>query len=398
MVLLIRTLYILSLFIFFSMPLAQASTERDLLIQNELNCIDNHSRQDGSIGWNDVCDIPESSSQQHLDIVNQQMDQMQEPPSQRKSPPQISPQVKSRTSNKVSFDLAFQTETFDYKTGNQWPYYYSLDYSESNKVQMNGPLYGLYVSSTWRGPLHTWGDFWGKEEIPNYAKIEYDALDGSSNYKSFITGKLNGINAWKMDGRVLLGFDHVWNDTTDFTPYFGIGFRRFSNKAGGWEDFVEKNFARFTTINTLYYLPVGIETHTNLNERWDMNFKLENDFVLFGKASFSLNDIPGPFSGTDLTTGQPVSVFLKETDSNLKGGFGVRTSFKLIRKYKLCAFYIEPYFDYLYLNESQKVQEKAIGTNGTNYVSAYPDGSPYTPIYEPKNYTLEVGTRWGVQF
>ena len=81
----LRALYILPLFIFLSMSMASASNGRNLLIQNELNCIDAHPSQGSTISWDDVCYVPESSYQQHMDIVNRQLDQAQEPAFQEKA-------------------------------------------------------------------------------------------------------------------------------------------------------------------------------------------------------------------------------------------------------------------------------------------------------------------------
>ena len=53
---LFRILYIFVLLISSSAVFAQASVDRDLIIQKQLNCIDAHLQQKGGVGWNDVCD------------------------------------------------------------------------------------------------------------------------------------------------------------------------------------------------------------------------------------------------------------------------------------------------------------------------------------------------------
>ena len=302
------------------------------------------------------------------------------------------------STHKRNFELAFQTDSYNYTTGDKWPYYYSKKYTTSDKIKRNGTLNGLFASTSWYGPLHTFNDFWGGGEIPNFARLEAELSDGKSSYSSYVSGKLRGISSWNFDARLLIGYDYALTHATDLTLYIGGAYQRYSHRDGGWVDFIVNDFARYTTITNQYYLPIGAETHTALNEDWDVNVKLEGDIVLAGNVAYHLNDITGTFQGTDLGTGQIVTITPKEANSSLNGGFGIRTSLKIIRKYKYCDFYIEPFLKFLYLNQSEKVQARFLGTNGKTYVSANPDGSPNKALWDAKNTTIDLGARAGVQF
>ena len=300
--------------------------------------------------------------------------------------------------HKRYFDLAFQTESYNYRTGDKWPPDYSFLYTTSDSIKKNASLIGLYGSATYKGTLHTWDDTWSKEELPNYAKIEFEGSEGKSNYSSYVTGKIKGDNSWNIDGRLLFGYAHVWNNITDFTPFLGIGYQRFSDKDGGWVDFVVDSYEKYTNITSMFYIPIGVETHTTLNDQWDINFKLEGDVVCYGTTVYSLNDIPGDFPGIDLQTGLPIESALRKATSDLNGGFGFRTSLKLIKKYKNFDLYFEPFFKFLYLNKSQEAQMLSVATNGKTYISDNWDGTPNKPLWDAKNTTIDAGARAGVEF
>lgn len=314
---------------------------------------------------------------------------------------QVEQQNAPRGYKKHNYELAFQIESYNYKTGDKWPYYYSTLYSTSDKVEKSGSLYGLYASKSWNlyAPLHTWSDLWKNYEIPNFVKIEVEASTGGTDYSSYVTGKLKGFESWDIDGRLLAGYNYAWSDTTSFTPYIGVGYRRFIDNSGGYVDYFVNGYAKYTNINSMFYIPIGVETHSQLNERWDMNLKVEADIVAYGTTDYLLNDIHGTFPGTDVNTGAPLTLSPKESNSNLKGGFGFRTSIKLIRKYKYCNFFVEPFFKLLYLNKSDPVQASSFATNnGSDYVSVYPNKSAYKPLWDAENTTIDVGARAGVEF
>jgi len=214
-----------------------------------------------------------------------------------------------------------------------------------------------------------------------------------------VTGKLNDFCLWNFDARALLGWDYKLNKTNDFTPYFGAGYRRLLDESGGWVDYFNYNYDKYPTVISYFYMPFGVETHTKINEQWDVNFKSEVDVVFYGTAAFHLNDIPGTFNFTDVNTGAVYVGRPLEADSTLNGGYGFRESLKFIRKYKYCDFYVEPFFSYLFLNQSNAKQGQIDNlTTGGTWVSVYPNGTPYKPLWLAKNSTVDVGARAGIEF
>lgn len=456
----IKISYIFALFVFSSTVAAQGAQGRDLIVQKTMNCLSEQWHQNAGIDWNDVCNVSGSASQQKLQAVNQQMDQIEGnvtpqnatppgfshqdwiseevPPNARggKVAPQdttlqnaasqnatlqdtkqknvmpsptahhnwLSEQVPPGITDpdlyhKRKFDLAYQTEFHKYQTGNKWPYFYSQTYTVSDKEKENGTLNGLYGSTSWWGPLHTWSDLLSMNEMPNFGRLEAEISKGRIDYWSNVTGKIKGKDSWDFDARILIGWDHIVNNNTDITPYFGAGFQRFVDKNGGWEDWLIEHYVQYPIVTYMIYLPIGVETHTKLNEQWDVNFKLEGDVYIYGQSAYHLHDASGPFLMQDVNTGIIHQVIPSITDAPLNGGYGFRTSFKLIKKYKYCDFYIEPFFKYFFLNKSNAVQEKAsITDSGSQYVSVYPDKSPYKALWTAKNSTINVGARAGIEF
>lgn len=302
---------------------------------------------------------------------------------------QVEPQNQPRV-HKKGFEFGFEEESYDYRTGDKWPPAYSLRFPVSDKVTRDGYLYGLHGSSTWVGPLQTWKDFLKHDKAPNFAKLEIEASKGNTDYESYVTGKLKGLKNWNLDGRVMIGYDYMCTPSTDVAPFIGIGYQRKSNNAGDWVDYNVDSYYRFTTITEMAYVPFGIETHTKLNERWDFDVNLEGDIIVFGRDEYHLNEVPGPIQGT--YNGNPILIFIQRSDSTLNGGIGFRAHIKLIRKYKYFNLYVEPFFKFLYLNQNQEEPIKAIGTDGTDYVSLA------SALWTPKNTTVDLGAQAGVQF
>ncbi len=294
-------------------------------------------------------------------------------------------------------EIAFQMASYLYETEDKWPFYYP--YTVADKVKKNGSLFGFYGAKTWSlsEPLKTWSDIWKTSPFPNFVKVEAEGSLGRTDYSSFATGKRQGFDACELDARLLFGYDYIWSTATLFTPYVGFGYRRFSDETGGWEDFVVNNYVGFKTETNFFYVPVGFETLTQLNDQWDLTFKMEGDLVVGGSVNYFLNEIPGPFTGTDTETGLPVTVNLQKSTSDLKAGWGFRTSMKIIRKYNAFDIYAEPFFKFWSLKQSDAMQEHAASAT-KDYVSAYPDGSPYKPLWTPQNFTSTLGLRMGVQF
>ncbi|MEI6437399.1 MAG: hypothetical protein WCO69_01460 [Candidatus Omnitrophota bacterium] len=297
-------------------------------------------------------------------------------------------------------ELAFSMGTYLFETGDKWPLRYSLLYAESDKVEKNGAMFGIYGAKTWRisEPLRHAGDIWRISPLPNVVRFEAEFLMGKVDYSSYATGKREGFDVQDIDARLLFGYDYVWSDTTMITPYIGVGWRRVSDTTGGWVDFIARAYEPFKTETSFLYIPVGIETLTQVSKQWDIHFKFEGSLVAGGATTIFLNDIPGLYTIHDVDANQDVQGVFQKSTSDLKGGFGLRTSCKLIRKYSAFDLFLEPYFKAWHLKKSEAMQAHFRGNNNKDYVSVYDDGSTYKPVWMPQNVTASFGLRMGMQF
>jgi hypothetical protein len=111
-----------------------------------------------------------------------------------------------------------------------------------------------------------------------------------------------------------------------------------------------------------------------------------------------LSEIEGLFAGYDVNTGEPLQLSPRNAESKLNGGFGFKTSFKVIKKFDDVNVFAEPFFEFWRLEKTKPEQAHSEATNGRNYVSVFPDRTPYEPLFEPLSYSREFGLRLGIQF
>ncbi len=305
-------------------------------------------------------------------------------------------------------ELALQVASHRYKTDKNWPNVYSYYYVPSNQAEKNGRLYGVYASYTYRRPyhvpVHSWKDLsratGGPGELFTFARGEADLSFGQVDYDSFVSGKRKGFNAWQGNVRGVAGYDFSSQDLSFMvTPYTGVGYRRFTDKTGGWVDWVIQDYAPYENVYNYIYVPVGVETLKHFNEEWDLGFKIESSYVFAGSVEFKHSDIKGIHTLPVYPTNIPTEMKLQDATSHLKGGLGFKTSFKIIRKYEHFNIFTEPFFEFWKLRKSKPEVDRAVGLDGTQYITVNnDDGSPYRGLFEPSSFTVQYGLRLGVQF
>lgn len=303
-------------------------------------------------------------------------------------------------------ELALQMASHNYQTDDNFPAYYP--YAISNAAEKDGKLYGLYASYTYRRPyktpVHKWQDLrsavGGFSGLPSFVRLEGDLSFGEVSYDSYASGKRTGFDAWQGNIRLLGGYDFLSQDSSFIvTPYTGIGYRRFSDKTGGWVDDVIFRYAEYENVYNYVYLPVGVETLKHFNDEWDVGFKLEGSFVFAGTIDFNHSDIPGIYNLRVWSTGDYVGMKFQDDSSPLKGGFGFKTSLKTIRKFDAWNIFAEPFFELWQIRKSRPEVYRSVGIDGIEYHSVNDsDGSPYKGLFEAANCTLQFGMRLGVQF
>lgn len=236
----------------------------------------------------------------------------------------------------------------------------------SAAVKIDGPMGGYYGNYTYRPRTP------GVLNNPVVNAYFLQARYADSRHLTYTgSGIQKDGHDSVMELRGLIGKDYFIGADGRMTPYLGLGYRYLFDRGDG----------RITSTGALgydrkshyYYFPVGGNLSVATSKDWEMDFNLEYDFLLYGlqKSYFS-----------DLTQ------FTGFNDPNIKSpqtsGYGLRGSVKFLKHGHLADFYIEPFLRYWSINNSK--------------ISTFPlDGDSFTGL-EPKNNTIEVGSRFGVEF
>lgn len=239
----------------------------------------------------------------------------------------------------------------EFKLGYEGMYMY---YDEPDVMHEKGFLNGGFGS---------WTGYFTEYRIMANAEIE--GLAGSLRYH----GQYSDGTALECDtddyfisGRATIG-KGFGDGKTGFTPYVGIGVRRWYDKikaTGGYERFI-----------TQYYLPVGINMISNMDDGWSIGGTLEGDLLLSGTVESKLSQVGSSYSNAENT-------------QELGTGGGGRISAFLEKDLDGYALGLEPYFRYWYFEESEKDTVRYGGSNAQ--------------VVEPENKFYMSGIRLYVKF
>lgn len=332
-----KTVYLLILLIFSSIPIAQAASERDLIIQKEMDSV---------------------SAQ--VQIVNKQMDQVQGVITPQNLTPQDvqteSPQI-IRKKPKWIYEIA--------------PEVSSIRYHEHALMKETGVMFGSSGSFTYRPSVgdelySKLTDMYRFEGMFTYGKVDYKGGIQHSN-GSITPERHNGIDDYMVEIRGLIGKDFNFNNqSTLLTPYYGGGYRSL------FDTFYEnKPFGYNRRIQYLYF-PTGVEVVTQLHDGWSIGADAEYDFFIRGFVNSYLGEIGyGDIQNTQ------------------KGGYGLRGSIKLIKNSDRYNLYLEPFFRYWNIHASRIDESTPFTIAGQQFVLLG---------QEPHNTSLEIGTKVGIEF
>jgi hypothetical protein len=325
---------------------AFALNSRDAVIEQQLDCIAQH--KDSGISWEEVC------------AVNTVPAMPMQPMVFEKAPFNAKPHT-----------FSLSPEVF---------YYH---YSESQKQRtLTGPWYGLRGSYTYRPargsilntPLFNYYSLdlfhaRGKNEM----RINKDRFDSSIKKSVF-----KNIRAEMYEARFLVGRDLMASQTVRFTPYTGFAVRYKTEHAGGYRNDLDDGAILLgqDRSNIYYYLPLGVTMDMAPNKDYEISFNLEYDHLIKGKARHRYADMDQYTMAFDLAS--------QNLHFDQNRGYGLRGSVKLLRHYSAADLFMEPFARYWHIDAS-KLDSGDLAS---------------TTIYrtENKNRTLEVGSKFGVQF
>ena len=216
--------FLILLFIFSVASVVQAAGERDLIIQKTMDCVEGHAPQKGAVGWNDIC-YYESDSQQHMQIVNQQMDQVE---GKGIAPPANEPPHKAERPQRSGFyatagyDMNYMHYSewsgltkLDEDYGKQDGMNYAVGYRSPKSINIEDWIVGkpfaeIYYDRSNADDIHYKGALQSRDPS-NPVTIPYNSEQNSQIYK--MGAKLGGYGDFSDKGEVYTYWDvgkRIW--------------------------------------------------------------------------------------------------------------------------------------------------------------------------------------------
>ncbi len=361
----------------FSIPSVFAAQDRDLIISRQLDCVD-YNQSNQPVTWSDVCYM--GTRDDHAKVVTAALDEYEAPRTQEALVPSSSTQdqmpSKLDTKKYNTFldapDFVKQkldprhTHTFDLSAET---YYYR--YHETIPIDVRGTMIGYNASYYYRPA----DDNILNNAFTNSYGIEYRFATGKLDYKGSGTINDKRNDNWELRG--LIGKDFLLGDRSLVTPYFGFGFRYLFDD--GKDRISSTNAVAYDRTSHYYYLPLGF-TVTLPDGNWTTVLNLEYDWFLNGYQFTNLSDV-NPYLGGDLYS---------DIKNKQENGHGFRGSLKFQYAYQRVNFFVEPFIRFWNIDDSE-IKTITIGGTGPN------SGSPIS-LLEPRNWTMELGSKFGLQF
>ena len=332
-------------------------SDRDQIINQEMDCVSSHLRAKESMGWVDVCSTSDKSDVYTFDDNDR---------------------VKKKHWFSIHPALTRDNPLTHVEIGGE-SFFYS--YREPDLMKTKGYKNGIFGSFTYRlkeneRPQSLKEIFSGSSGV-NMLRVEGRYAFGKTDYESNGTGSEDGIPYWAIECRGLAGYDIPLTSAVRLTPYVGLGYRYLYDDGGG--GVTTTGHWGYDRESQYVYLPLGLETEYKFKNSWSIGLTVEYDYFIDGEQTSHLED-----GGTGY---DPL-----ENDQN--DGYGLRGSFRVMKESQAMDFFVEPFVRYWDIEDSKV---SALTINGQ--VIPVPGSPGY--VYggrEPKNNTTEYGVKLGLRY
>ena len=215
----------------------------------------------------------------------------------------------------------------------------------SLNVEENGIMYGIGASYAYHNGVMLKGE------------IGYSY--GYVDYKN--SGETDNIEDYLFEMRVLAGYDFSIYESSIITPYIGFGYRWLYDDWGGMTTSTGAN--GYDRESQYYYIPIGIETLSDISNGWFFGITAEFDYFLEGRqTSYLSNADPG----------------YNDIENKQKDGHGFRGSLKFQKKGERIGYIIEPFVRYWKIDKSE-------------VENIYYNGALWGYGWEPENKSTQFG-------
>jgi len=223
-------------------------------------------------------------------------------------------------------------------------------------MKETGLMYGLVGSYTYHHTLmlkvegkYSWGD------------VDYEGMlhRGAQS----IPYNIRNVKDYMWEVRSLAGYDFSFGKAITVTPYLGIGYRYLN-------DDLSSDRAGYERESNYLYSPIGVLFAFKLENGWSLEAMGEYDYFWRGTQKSHLENL---LKG------------LNTLENKQNGGYGLRGSMTLQKKYTSAALEAGPFVKYWNIDKSERGRRTFYG---------YPIGYGH----EPANNSTEIGVMLGVKF
>ncbi|MCK4881718.1 MAG: hypothetical protein KAS92_01695 [Candidatus Omnitrophica bacterium] len=285
----------------------------------------------------------------------------------------------------LSMNFEFGTEMFYHK------------FKEPGYMEQDGFLYGLQAAYTLRTSFNkdTLGlsdHFSEHRNKLNVFRFEGMLAFGSVDFDSDDVGTYTVRDNFMYDVRGLAGYDFLPAKGLILTPYIGIAYRYLRDDSPGRIlPFASFSGAfDFKRESTYLYMPFGLTTTKEYDRGWVVDLTVEYDLLLNGEQNNHYND--GGYKVRD-SLGQLYIIDAMEFDQDK--GYGFRTSARFTNENGDICYFIEPYFRYWKIRDSETLQFTS-NSGSVRWVDS--TGTIPRTGQQPKNETTEAGIKLGLRY
>lgn len=222
----------------------------------------------------------------------------------------------------------------------------------SADIKIKGWMSGIGIAGIYHFPKN----FIIKPELSlDWGNLDYEGPLSYTNSTITSTGKLEGVDSYLVEFRVLPGYDFQLSETSSLVPYIGVGIRYFETEMDGRMTYTTDS--RTIQIGSNWYLdfyvPIGVTFDLNgkqLKNKWSFKATVEDDILL-----------------------------------NNRRGNGLRGSMELQRRFKYINVAVEPFIRYWSFGKTLRVFSDA----NDNFVGE---------VYEPAKHISEAGVALKIRF
>ncbi len=245
-----------------------------------------------------------------------------------------------------SFEVAYETSNYTYK-----------EPDGSTPISLSGHMQG--VNAIFKHRMQANNYFWG---------ADFRYMGGATDYDGWLMttpptkSTTEDVGDYYLEGRLLLGTVHTLSEYSELWASMGLGYRYL-------KDHMNKSATGYLRQSNYLYMPAIVEYRWSPNS-WTLSLTGELDILLAGVQRSRFSDIDPAFSNTSNTQNK---------------GLGVRFSAKLNKDFGGVGLFIEPFWRYWDIEDSDSDL-------------LYYGGAPYEYMYEPHNTTNEYGLRAGFSF